>query len=636
MQALFDPTFVDITPIQVVHKARTIEKYLYSLIRKGNYDFFFFYSDGIQQELSEDFFSVLKQAGLPVVAFHADDEPEVWYKKNEPVDPFFDLIASHSKRAVARRQAMGWGERVMYLPWGFNPAVFRPLDCGPAIYDVVYIGKNLFQNNVFSTEHEAYRRQQNLVDVYEFCQSAGLNFRIFGSGWDKHPVLHGCNGGVLTTDEMVRVYRQSKIVFNPGFSADGDGYQTKLRHFEVAGCGVLQITNRNPELAELFREGEEIVFYDDAADLQDKIAYYIAHEAERQAMAEQVGARAHRDHTTTQRLTELFQRAAERNGAGHGKGRNGASNPCPVPAQMGTASPEQMVRQVILKDLGEVEPLLGDERLAELLRDEESRYFHFLIGQFAVENIEYSLVRPIMEGGRPPLIAVRTFLETRKLDDNRVQRWKENICGVLLRETVRPGDLRPDLAALAQRRCPGFAGARGFRPVLNYLVRRDHVREWLSAIAKGDAAVFDRLAVDHTGLIVNDLRIDAAADGVICERPFIERLRPVLAQWERLGSRIVIYGAQGLMAAAVLAVLADYPKLNMLGLVDRRLAGATVSGHPVFSVDDLARLQLDGIVIAAESSGPQIYHSIRGMQGSAVVAPLYDLEDPLWELLPTV
>ena len=52
---------------------------------------------------------------------------------------------------------------------------------------------------------------------------------------------------------MVSIYHQARIVVNTSFSADGEGRpQTKLRHFEVAGCGAFQLVNDNPELRELF------------------------------------------------------------------------------------------------------------------------------------------------------------------------------------------------------------------------------------------------------------------------------------------------------------------------------------------------------------------------------------------------
>jgi spore maturation protein CgeB len=58
-----------------------------------------------------------------------------------------------------------------------------------------------------------------------------------------------------------------------------------LRVFDVLGCGGFLITNYQAELCEYFEPGVDLVVYEDLADLEQKIDYYLAHEEERQQIA---------------------------------------------------------------------------------------------------------------------------------------------------------------------------------------------------------------------------------------------------------------------------------------------------------------------------------------------------------------
>jgi spore maturation protein CgeB len=58
-----------------------------------------------------------------------------------------------------------------------------------------------------------------------------------------------------------------------------------LRVFDVLGCGGFLITNYQAELCEYFEPGVDLVVYEDLADLEQKVDYYLAHEEERKQIA---------------------------------------------------------------------------------------------------------------------------------------------------------------------------------------------------------------------------------------------------------------------------------------------------------------------------------------------------------------
>lgn len=238
--------------------------YIYDILRRGEFDYFFFYHDWIFGDYPDVFFEKIRLAGIRTVAFHPDDEPERWYSRNVGYDHHFDVIASHSARGAARRRQSGSEERSMYLPWGYNHRAFFPSPDLNKCYDVVFIGKHKVNDPEAKVHLEdGEQRERVLVSLAEVCASRGWIFRVFGFGWDKHPELKKYYGGIPSQEEMLSIYHRTKVVFNPAWSSDGtpSGVQTKLRHFEVPGCGAFQITNENVELEELFIPDKEIIFY---------------------------------------------------------------------------------------------------------------------------------------------------------------------------------------------------------------------------------------------------------------------------------------------------------------------------------------------------------------------------------------
>lgn len=82
------------------------------------------------------------------------------------------------------------------------------------------------------------------------------------------------------------------------------------RIFEGMACGKMVITDRlRPEtgLQDLFIDGTDIVYYDNAQDAIDKIRYYASHDNERLAIAENGYRKVLENHTCTQRVNDILQ-----------------------------------------------------------------------------------------------------------------------------------------------------------------------------------------------------------------------------------------------------------------------------------------------------------------------------------------
>src|SRR5262249_58432752 len=83
-------------------------------------------------------------------------------------------------------------------------------------------------------------------------------------------------------DEMARIYSASRVVFNRSIGND-----VNMRVFEAVACGSLLVTNDLAEngQAELFTDGVHLVSYREPGEMIEKIAYYVAHDEPREAIA---------------------------------------------------------------------------------------------------------------------------------------------------------------------------------------------------------------------------------------------------------------------------------------------------------------------------------------------------------------
>src|SRR5436305_33904 len=100
-----DVTLFNASPWLAYAPADAPQKAVYRLLATGTYDYLFVYHDYIFADYSEEFFAHVRRTGVKTIAFHPDDEPELWYRRNIAFDGRYDLVASHSRRAVQRRLA---------------------------------------------------------------------------------------------------------------------------------------------------------------------------------------------------------------------------------------------------------------------------------------------------------------------------------------------------------------------------------------------------------------------------------------------------------------------------------------------------------------------------------------------------
>ncbi len=80
-----------------------------------------------------------------------------------------------------------------------------------------------------------------------------------------------------------------------------------MRIFEGTACGALVLTDSSANgLGQLFEVGQEIIVYQDDHDLLEKIAYYLAHDDERERIAHAGQQRTRQQHLYTHRVQQIL------------------------------------------------------------------------------------------------------------------------------------------------------------------------------------------------------------------------------------------------------------------------------------------------------------------------------------------
>ena len=268
-----------------------------------------------------------------VANWFADDTWR-YFAYSRHLAPHFSWVVTTSAAAKTRYDATP-GVRAILSPWGYNPAIFHPVDVEPA-RDVGFVGQR-------------YGRRGAVI---EDLRSHGISVSGRGSGWPE--------GRVAGTD-LARLFASTRVNLNFLESSAGPFQragvqvrgttradallsrlvapprQLKARPFEITGCGGFLLTNDAPELSSYFEDGVEIVTFRGLDDLKAKVQHYLAHEDERRAIAE-AGLRRAESYDWGTVLSTVIERA----GATTGRGEPGGVREVPT----GAAAPTGATRFV--------------------------------------------------------------------------------------------------------------------------------------------------------------------------------------------------------------------------------------------------------------------------------------------------
>lgn len=160
------------------------------------------------------------------------------------------------------------------VPVGFDERVANELASLPKAHDCTFVGY---------LGVPAQRIKTALLE--EVAQQVPFKWwGVKGEELADHPALARTWQGEAAGIDMLKIYRQSKIVLNdyPDFM---QGHSNNLRNMEVFMAGSMLLTRAAPNLEEFERAGG-LVTFDNAASCIAKARHYLATEAAREAIAQ--------------------------------------------------------------------------------------------------------------------------------------------------------------------------------------------------------------------------------------------------------------------------------------------------------------------------------------------------------------
>lgn len=111
------------------------------------------------------------------------------------------------------------------------------------------------------------------------------------------------------SSKMPAIFKSTKINLNPVSRVIRSGVPQRV--LDVLGCRAFLLSSYQPEIAEYFVNGEELVMYDSYEDALDKANFYIKNDSLRDAIAKRGYEKIKEFFTYEKRLTEIFDIVSE-------------------------------------------------------------------------------------------------------------------------------------------------------------------------------------------------------------------------------------------------------------------------------------------------------------------------------------
>jgi spore maturation protein CgeB len=223
----------------------------------------------------------IRREGAIVVGWFFDDEM-AFDNYSKTLIGHIDYFVTNDREAVRKYRELD--ARALFALPCVGERVERPPEPQKS-HGVVFVG----------------RRQPSRDSHFEAWKKTGLTIETFGPGWESGPI---------SRERMLEIFRTSKINLNISIAYSprtGQVRQLKARPFEVCLAGGFLLTDDAPGLSEYFEVGREIVRYSSEADMVEKCRYYLANDAEREAIALRGWERANAEYTSSEVIGEIAE-----------------------------------------------------------------------------------------------------------------------------------------------------------------------------------------------------------------------------------------------------------------------------------------------------------------------------------------
>jgi hypothetical protein len=152
-------------------------------------------------------------------------------------------------------------------------------------HDVVFMG------HIWTDDRREMRRRLserfNFANYGNYSYDAQVHHRIWGR-------------------EMVSICQGAKIMLGTNYRNDIPGYWSD-RIYVVMGAGGFYLGQYVPGLESQFKDGVHCAFYDGMDDMEEKVAWWLSHDAERERCRKAGHKLIHKCHTYIHRVGDLLE-----------------------------------------------------------------------------------------------------------------------------------------------------------------------------------------------------------------------------------------------------------------------------------------------------------------------------------------
>ena len=213
--------------------------------------------------------------------------------------PHYDYVFCGGTEAIAILEKRGI-KNLEWLPFACDPDHHFPIKATGHERD------SLSKDVAFVGSYYPSRAK-----ILEALQAVDCDFGIWGSGWDtvasSSPLKKHIRKTHTRPEEWIKIYSNSKIVLVTHYSESKEipVYQVSPKVYEALACRALVFSDKQRDMAPLFRDGEHLVLFRDVKELQEKIRYFLAHDGERERIARKGYQEVIEKHTYAHRMKKL-------------------------------------------------------------------------------------------------------------------------------------------------------------------------------------------------------------------------------------------------------------------------------------------------------------------------------------------
>lgn len=237
----------------------------------------------------------------------------------------YDLIMLHGSGAILTKEQLrsthtkifgfGWSDPNLFNETHYNQSdvyftndlgISRKLNNKPIHYYQTACNKEFHRTLDLPKETDilvygqgSHKFITNRNDIVDELRKFGFNIKVFGRGWTQHEDTHPFIEGQRLIEEINKAHVVLDI--SNGTTA------WPHRIFEASACGTPVLTYNREDTRLLFEDNDEIILYDDYAELIVSLSMMIKNKVAMKDLGMSAQKRCYKDHDISVRIQDLIE-----------------------------------------------------------------------------------------------------------------------------------------------------------------------------------------------------------------------------------------------------------------------------------------------------------------------------------------